>query len=441
VEGEALRNHCRVGMRKPFLDAMWIKIGADYLFSKTRMAYAATVILVLLASPLLAQARPEFAWSIAFTQPAYLGGSITVIATFQNLVSVFAKVRQAQVEFDWNQTFTGPLKILQPGESYEWKFQNCTIPEHTWAGKHSFVTSFFVSRAEASGNWSSETRESVRTDFSVEPPQQAPSVSIGGFFSSLHGILFLFLTAAFVVVVAVASGATSPRRKTLHHVTFVILSIMSLVVLLYSVGIVLDSWRLATGLWALQSLSIFFTALASVLLVVSHKRLWSISFERALDTCSLSPGAIGLSCFMLNFTLCTLEFLLPFREVLVTFLPFLQPAAGLIPVSFTESAFLVTYLGASLWILSPGPAVLFGVRVLRRWNPRRGRTVLELLQIMFYASALLGVYSWWSGSTPSGESFLDYGILLLLFLLPGSLVVPLMTWLFAHLPRTIARYI
>lgn len=393
------------------------------------MTYAVLAILVLWGALLPARAQPQLAEVTSWTEPTYLGRSISANMSIQNLASTFAKLSQVQLEFDWNQTFTGPLKILAPGESYEWKFPNCPVPEHTWLGNHTFVFSFNLSWTGAAGNWSLETKRSVPTHFSVEPPQQpgpGPLENLDAFLRSPLGISAFLLTMALVVVVAVTIEAPSPRRKTLQRVSSLILSGIGFAILWYFSGKELDSWRLAVGTWILQLLWILSIALVSVAFVHLHKRLWSESFERAVDTANdLSLGAIGLSCFMLSFTFCTLEFLLPFREVLVTFLPMLQPASPLIPVSFTASAFLTTYNGAILVIVLPGPAILLGLRTMRRWNPQTGRTTLEILQVMFYASVLLALYSWASGGTLSGELLENYRTSLVLFVLPGSLIVPL----------------
>jgi hypothetical protein len=203
-------------------------------------------------------------------------------------------------------------------------------------------------------------------------------------------------------------------------------------ILLYVVQDVLHwDWTMAAFLLFVQ-VCIILASTLSAQLIARHKRLWSISFEKALGNFRPPPLEFGLSCFMLNFTLLTLEFLLPFRDVFVTLLPFLRLAAPLIPGSFMESPFLATTIGAGLWVTLPGLVFLFGLRALRRWNRGAGRRLSELVQVMFYASVLLAVYSCYSGSTLSGGSLWAYGILLALFLLPGSLAIPLMLTL---LPR------
>jgi hypothetical protein len=414
-------------------------IGVAYLLSKAHIGYAAAVILVLSALGPLAQAQPGPALSVAYARVGYLGGSITVNATLQNIASISSQVSRVEVKFDWNQTFTGSLKILQPGESYEWKFQDCPIPEHTWTGNHSFTTTFFVSWAQPTGNWSLEIRMPVTAQFLVEPPQRKPRGSIEEFLGSPYGSSLLLLFAAFLATVAATRSVSPRRRKTLQRVASAIVAAMGFPVLLYSVEVILHTgWTTAASFWVLQASWILAISIGSVQLILLHKRLWSISFGRALDILRPPPLAIGLSCFMLNFTLLTLEFLLPFREVFVTLLPFLSPAGALMPVSFTQSQFLLTTIGASFWVLLPGPAFLFGVRTLRRWNRRAGRGLSELLQAMFYASVLLALYSWYSGSTLSGESLRNYVILLAMFLFPGSLAVPLV---FTLLPRKIASSI
>lgn len=399
------------------------------MFSRTQATYVVLAILVLMGSLLPTHAQPELASPItSYTTPAYLGRSISANVSIQNLATMFARFRQVQLEFDWNQTFTGPLEILAPGESYNWKFPNCPIPEDTWLGNHTFVFSFSLSWAGAAGNWSLENRMSVPpTHFVVEAPQQpgpGSLESLDAFLSSAPGISAFFLTMTLVVVVALAIGAPW-RRKAVERVSSLLLSAIGFVILWYFSGRLLQPWWVAPVVWLVESYMILIAAL-SIPLVRLHKEFWSKSFGRAVDAAKeLSPGAIGLSCFMLNFTFCTLGFLLPFREALVTFIPPLQPAARLFPVSFTESAFLRTYGGSTLAIVLPGPAILFALRTMRQWNPRTGRTTLEILQVIFYASVIFAVYSWASGSALSGELLENYRTALVFFVLPGSLIAPL----------------
>jgi len=382
-----------------------------------------------MGSLLPAWAQPELPNSVtSWTTPVYLGRSISANASMQNIASIFVRFSQVQLEFDWNQTFAGPQRILAPGESYEWEFPNCPIPEDTWLGNHTFVFSFSLSWAEAAGNWSRENRLSLPpTYFLVEPspqPGPGPLEALTAFLSSPLGISAFLLTMTLVVIVALTIMAPW-RRKTLERVGSIVLSLIAFVILWYSSGKALQPWWVAAVVWFIE-FSMIFIAVISIPLVWLHKKLWSESFGRAVDTArELSPGAIGLSCFMLSFAVCTLGFLLPFREVLVTLVPLLQPAAPLLPVSFTQSAFLNSYTGAILAIVLPGPAILFGLRKMREWNPRTGRTTLEILQVIFYASVILALCSWASGSALSGELLENYRIALVLFVLPGSLIAPL----------------
>lgn len=155
-----------------------------------------------------AQSGPSVSVSTKFSEPAYLGQSMTVWIAVQNQASIPMQVQSVIVSFDWYNTLNGNTpRILQAGETSTWEFDNIQIPSTTWTGKHSFDANVMVGWADSSGGWSNTLSSPVRvtTNFGVQeappPPtsaetntlaitfnQYAPNNSIAGF--PLESILF-----------------------------------------------------------------------------------------------------------------------------------------------------------------------------------------------------------------------------------------------------------
>ena len=126
---------------------------------------------MLFVSPALATAQPTASLSTAYTTPSYLGGLMSVKVRVGNLGSVVARVSRVEVHFDWSQVFTGNVPIMvQPGETHEWSFSDCPIPEHTWTGKHSYDITVLVAWADSSGGWRQDVAGILQTEFTVEQP-------------------------------------------------------------------------------------------------------------------------------------------------------------------------------------------------------------------------------------------------------------------------------
>jgi hypothetical protein len=154
-----------------------------------------------------------------FTQPAFLGQSITAWVNVQNTGSGPVRVSKVEIRFDWYNTYTDNVPvILQPGETHKWTFEDRTVPSQTWIGKHSYDVAVWVAWADTSGGWEKDQAVTQRIDFAVqEPPPPAPETvvqTIAGPLSptaSSDGswILPLVLIIGLVVVV----GITVTLRK------------------------------------------------------------------------------------------------------------------------------------------------------------------------------------------------------------------------------------
>jgi hypothetical protein len=165
-----------------------------------------------------AQSGPSVSVSTRFTEPAYLGQSMTVWIAVQNQASIPMQVQSVIVSFDWYSTLNGNTpRVLQAGETSTWEFDNIQIPSATWTGKHSFDASVMVGWADSSGGWSNTLSSPlhVTTNFAVQeappPPtfavtntlaitvnQNVPNNSISGF--PLESILFGAIVAIVLLI-------------------------------------------------------------------------------------------------------------------------------------------------------------------------------------------------------------------------------------------------
>jgi hypothetical protein len=82
---------------------------------------------------------------------------------------------------------------------------------------------------------------------------------------------------------------------------------------------------------------------------------------------------------------------------------------------------LFNFIFDAIFVTFPGPALVFGVRWLRKKSAKRGERMFEFLQVLFYVSLFLPVLAWLSGIAPSGMDLGGYAILMMYFLLPGNI--------------------
>ena len=142
--------------------------------------YARAVVLALMlccvVSNVWAQSGASASVSTGFTQPAYLGQSMTIFVYVTNLASVPMEVQGVIVNTDWYQTLTGDApRILQAGIKSTWEFDNVQIPSTTWTGEHSFGTTVTLAFADQSGGFSNTASPvQISTNFAVSetPPPQ-----------------------------------------------------------------------------------------------------------------------------------------------------------------------------------------------------------------------------------------------------------------------------
>ena len=170
-----------------------------------RKPFLLLIFLLLIGYPAFVAAQPSVDLSTGYTTPSYLGGLISVEVGVRNLGSVIARVSRVEVAFDWSQSFTGNVPMMiQPGESYQWSFPDCTVPGNTWAGKHSYSVTVLVAWADSSGGWSQDNTLTIRADFNVEQPpppqtnvivvtQSIPSGPPPGTLSGFDTLFIVFL--------------------------------------------------------------------------------------------------------------------------------------------------------------------------------------------------------------------------------------------------------
>jgi hypothetical protein len=160
---------------------------------------------------------------------------------------------------------------------------------------------------------------------------------------------------------------------------------------------------------------------ASPWALMFHRRLASYSYQTSLDTSDFPLGAIIATNLMLNATFFTIVCLLTLRDILDS-VPMLKIVEGLVPaISPLLLSSTGNFLFAAFFVAFPGPALVFGVRRLRKNDINRGKNVFEFLQVLFYVSLLLVILVWHSGTAPSGIKIEGYARMFMDLFLPGNL--------------------
>lgn len=106
-----------------------------------------------------------------FTQPAFLGQTISVYVSAQNSGSTLVRVSKVEVSFDWYDIYTDDSPVvLQPGELNRWTFDDRAIPSSTWVGQHSYKVTVWAAWSDGSGGWKKDEMVTQEPEFAVQEP-------------------------------------------------------------------------------------------------------------------------------------------------------------------------------------------------------------------------------------------------------------------------------